>query len=196
MLGSVTSDDILIIHNANPVYSMPGAAEHIRRAGTVVYLGTYRDETAELATWVLPIDSPFESWGDYEPWTGVHGLIQPVTPRLHDTRAIGDILLALAEVGGQSLSSDGTFEEWLRNRWDGLRKETAASAPSADFWTESLRAGGRWAERPAVSVSLGHGCRPAALYRLRGVHGGLLCRKQYSRHGQGADRQKPANGMA
>ena len=98
MLGSVTSDDILIIHNANPVYSMPGAAEHIRRAGTVVYLGTYRDETAELATWVLPIDSPFESWGDYEPWTGVHGLIQPVTPRLHDTRAIGDILLALAEV--------------------------------------------------------------------------------------------------
>ena len=154
MLGSVTSDDILIIHNANPVYSMPGAAEHIRRAGTVVYLGTYRDETAELATWVLPIDSPFESWGDYEPWTGVHGLIQPVTPRLHDTRAIGDILLALAEVGGQPLSSDGTFEEWLRNRWDGLRKETAASAPSADFWTESLRAGGRWAERPAVSVSL------------------------------------------
>ena len=153
-LGSVTPDDILIIHNANPVYSMPGAAEHIRRARTVVYLGTYRDETAELATWILPIDSPFESWGDYEPWTGVHGLIQPVTPRLHDTRATGDILLALAEVGGQPLSSDGAFEEWLRNRWDGIRKGTAASTSSADFWTESLRAGGAWEECPAVSVSL------------------------------------------
>jgi anaerobic selenocysteine-containing dehydrogenase/Fe-S-cluster-containing dehydrogenase component len=154
VLQSVTPDDILIIHNANPVYSLPGAAEHIRRVGTVVYLGTHRDETAELATWVLPIDSPFESWGDYEPSTGVHGLIQPVTPRLHDTRATGDILLAMAEVGRQPLSSNGTFEEWLRNRWDGLRKENAASTSFADFWTESLRAGGIWTEPPAVSVSL------------------------------------------
>ena len=103
VLQSVTPDDVLIIHNVNPAYSIRGAAEHLRRASTLVYLGVQMDETAELATWVLPVDSPFESWGDYEPLTGIHDLVQPVTPRLHDSRPAGDVLLALAEVGWQTV---------------------------------------------------------------------------------------------
>ena len=46
--------DVLVVHNCNPVFALPGAAEAIGRAGLVVCLGTMRDETAALADWVLP----------------------------------------------------------------------------------------------------------------------------------------------
>ncbi len=45
------------------------------------------DETAELADWVLPIDSPLESWGQFDPQEGVHclgrGPPQVLDPGLH-----------------------------------------------------------------------------------------------------------------
>ena len=160
LLKSIAPDDVVIVHNTNPVYSLGSAAEPLRRASMLVYLGTQLDETARLATWVLPIDSSFESWGDFEPLTGVRDLIQPVTPRLHDSRPAGDVLLALAEVGGNPLGSGegtepvGSFEEWLHRRWDGIRDQVKSSGTPFDFWHESVRKGGVWHEAPVVSVSL------------------------------------------
>ena len=106
-LANLSAEDTLIIHNANLAYTLPGSAEAIRRAGAVVYLGTMPDETAELAQWVLPIDSPLEAWGDYEPYAGIHGLVQPTMARMQETRLAGDIFLALAEVAGKPLSYMG-----------------------------------------------------------------------------------------
>ena len=63
------------------------------------------DETAALADWVLPIDSPLESWGDYEPVTRRSVLMQPAMGRIFDTRAAGDILLALARAAGKPLAA-------------------------------------------------------------------------------------------
>jgi anaerobic selenocysteine-containing dehydrogenase/Fe-S-cluster-containing dehydrogenase component len=142
-LEGIKESDTLIIHNCNPAYSLPGAAEHIRRAGTVVYLGTMMDETAELADWVLPIDSPLESWGDYEPLPAVQSLMQPTMGRLFDTRLPGDILLDLARAAGRPLSPrpgmvpPADFRGWLRWRWQSQAKTEAA-------WQESLRRGGAW----------------------------------------------------
>ena len=99
-LSGLTSDDVLIVLNANPAHTLSGSAQDARKAGLVVYLGTMLNETAALADWVLPIDSPLESWGDYEPAPGCHGLMQPTMARLYDTRPAGDVLLALATGGG------------------------------------------------------------------------------------------------
>ncbi len=120
----------------------------MRRAGMVVYLGTMPDETAELASWVLPIDSPLESWGDYEPQAGVHGLMQPMIRRLHDSRPAGDVLLSLAAAAGKSISrTEGgqpvaAFEGWLHDRWKELLQGEGS-------WEESLRAGGAW-RKPVI----------------------------------------------
>ena len=58
-------DDILFVHDTNPLYSRAGAAsQQVSRAGMVVYLGTLMDETAQRADWFLPVDSPLESWGN------------------------------------------------------------------------------------------------------------------------------------
>jgi len=54
MLERLTAKDVLIVHNGNPAYSMSGAADLIRRVGTVIYMGTLQDETAALAIGCCP----------------------------------------------------------------------------------------------------------------------------------------------
>jgi molybdopterin-containing oxidoreductase family iron-sulfur binding subunit len=152
-VSGLTADDVLIVHNSNPAYSLSGASEQLSRAGMVIYLGTMPDETAELASWVLPVDSPLESWGDYDPQAGIHGLIQPMIQRLYDSRPAGDVLLSLAGAAGKSISrTEGgqpvaTFEDWLHDRW----KESLQGEGS---WKESLRAGGVWRKPEAVRAEL------------------------------------------
>ncbi|MCE5326201.1 MAG: 4Fe-4S dicluster domain-containing protein [Planctomycetaceae bacterium] len=102
-LQGLTAKDVLIVHNTNPAYSLPGAAGAISEAGTVVYLGTLKDETAALAHWVLPVDYPLETWGDYEPYSGITGAIQPTMGRLFDTRSAGDVLMEIAHQAGKKL---------------------------------------------------------------------------------------------
>jgi molybdopterin-containing oxidoreductase family iron-sulfur binding subunit len=175
LLAALTPEHAVIVHNANLAYAMPVAAEPIRRAGMVVFLGTMMDETAALADWILPVDSPLESWGDYEPMTGVHGLMQPTMRRLWDTRPAGDILLALAAAVGKPLSlaavegeeparekdaagtpsgsssvPAGDFKTWLLARWEEIRKRVAPTRPFEDFWRDALRAGGVWEEPAAM----------------------------------------------
>jgi len=158
-LASLGPDDLLFVHDTNPVYSRLQAAGHLGRAGTVIYLGTLMDETAQQAQWFLPIDSPLESWGDYEPEAGVHGLMQPTLSRLYDSRSAGDIFLELARRAGRPLARAGSpqlpadFPTWLRERWNGLAAgkgggQTAAAtsggAGQDGAWTEALRNGGVW----------------------------------------------------
>jgi molybdopterin-containing oxidoreductase family iron-sulfur binding subunit len=158
VLNGLTKDDILIIHNANPAYSLQGAAENIRRAGTTVYMGTMPDETSKLAKWIFPVDSPLESWGDYEPWTGINCLMQPTMARVFKTLPAGDIFLSLANAAGKPLSRKGTgvktFEEWLKLRWQELQARMAPNISFADFRENALRTGGVWETPANVSVKL------------------------------------------
>ncbi len=146
VLTGLTADDALIIHNVNIAYCVPGAVEHVRHAGTKIYIGTMLDETAKLAPWNLPVDSPLESWGDYEPWTGVHCLMQPTMSRLYGTRSSGDIFLAIAQAAEKPLMRGdskqiNTFEQWLKLRWKELHASTASNTLFEDFWSWSLRNG-------------------------------------------------------
>jgi Fe-S-cluster-containing dehydrogenase component/anaerobic selenocysteine-containing dehydrogenase len=158
VLAHLTPDDVLIVHNANLAYSIKGAPDHIRRAKMLVYMGTMLDETAKLAKWRLPLDSPLESWGDYEPQTGVHCLMQPTMARLLGTMTAGDVLLAIAESAKKPLLRQDekvpvkTFEEWLKLRWLDLYKRIAPKVSLDEFWQNSLRAGGVW-EKPASAAA-------------------------------------------
>jgi Fe-S-cluster-containing dehydrogenase component/anaerobic selenocysteine-containing dehydrogenase len=146
VLSQLTADDILIVHNANLVYSIPDAARHIRRAKRLIYMGTMHDETSKLAKWILPIESPLETWQDYEPQAGIHCLMQPTMARLIDvTRSSGDILLATANAADKPLSrsdvAPATFEAWLKLRWQEVHKRIAAQVSFDEFWQSSLRRG-------------------------------------------------------
>lgn len=135
----------LVIHNANPVYAMPQSerfTEALKRVPVVISLSSHLDETTAMAGWVLPSNTPLESWGDYAPYPDVVNLMQPAMGTLFDTRQAGDTLLALARAAGvntkQSFKAD-TFVEYLRTRW------SLAGEP----WQELLQRGGKFAGAPA-----------------------------------------------
>ena len=148
----VSPDDVVIIHSCNLAFTNKKIMDGLRRAGTIVYLTTLPDETAEAADWVLPIDSPLESFGDYEPRAGIHGLMQPTMRRLYDTRAPGDIIISLARAAGHPLD-DKDYRQTVRDYWRSLDM-TSGSEPFEGFRERSLRTGGHWATPPAVKVTL------------------------------------------
>lgn len=159
VLSELTDKDVLFIHNVNLAYCVQGAAEYISRAGTRIYVGTMPDETSRLVQWILPANSPLESWGDYEPWTGMHCLMQPTMAKLHNTRMSGDYFLAIAKSAGKALSRNDNkqiknFEEWLKFRWQELHTRIAPTNLFTDFWQQSLRNGGAIEIPQKVSLSL------------------------------------------
>ncbi len=162
-LESLSPEDTVFFVEANPVYSIPGAEAHIRRAGSVVYLGTMPDETSELAEWVLPVSGPLESWGDYSPCAGVNGLMQPVMASMYETISAGDALLGLSQVAEKPLLQPGfktaapDFKTWLQQHWQAIAARIAPNQSFEAFWSETLRAGGVWETVPAVLVELHSG---------------------------------------
>jgi molybdopterin-containing oxidoreductase family iron-sulfur binding subunit len=159
LVDRVTPDDVVIIHNSNLAYTHRKVMKALGRAGTIVYLATLADETALVADWVLPIDSPLESWGDYEPYAGVHGLMQPTMRRLYDTKASGDILLSLARSAGRPLGQE-SYQTALVHHWQSIHAASGEAMPFERFWERSLRQGGYWKPSPAVGVALDGGGVP------------------------------------
>ncbi|MFQ5808978.1 MAG: molybdopterin dinucleotide binding domain-containing protein [Armatimonadota bacterium] len=152
--------DVLIILGANPVYSLPESHDLVRLiregAKVVISLSPFLDETAAAADWVLPASHALESWGDYEPETGVRCLMQPTMGEVLEpkdgpmAKSVGDILLVLAHAAGidaQSAFGAETFYEYLRNEWRALQRKVARDLDFETFWTEAVRAGGHWSER-------------------------------------------------
>jgi molybdopterin-containing oxidoreductase family iron-sulfur binding subunit len=148
-LGSLTTNDVLFIHKTNPVYTRPGAEELLKKAGLIVYLGTLLDESASIADWYLPVHDDLESWGEYEPWTGVQSLMQPSMRSLADSLDAGDLLLRLAAACRKVLKKgpDGiavrTTREWLQQRWRARFAQTD--------WNDALRNGGSWTSFETMS---------------------------------------------
>lgn len=140
--------DLLIVHGANPVFSLPAAWEFgkaVESVPMVVSFSSAVDETSSLAHLVLPVDTPLESWGDYSPRAGVHGMMQPVMGRVFDTRHLGDLLIASGKkLKGEAKFPWKDFYELLQDSWDRRRAEQARDVPSDAFWQKAVETGGFW----------------------------------------------------
>lgn len=156
--------EALIIIGANPAHSLSSDyrfAEVVRKLPLVISLASWPDETAALASWVLPTNTPLESWGYYQPETGIVNLMQPVMGTRHDTRQAGDVLLTMAHAAGadaQQAFGAATYYEYLRRRWS-QRAEQQPGAGDSGAWSEAVQRGGSWpeTERPAVSLQAAAG---------------------------------------
>jgi molybdopterin-containing oxidoreductase family iron-sulfur binding subunit len=132
--------DVLLIHDANPVYSLPkpvGFETALANVPFVVSFASMRDETSELAHLILPDHVPLESWGDAVPRPGVRCLNQPSIRPLYDTQALGDTLLAVAQAMGGEVATRlpvGSFRTLLEEAWSGTDLN-AALARGGEFAT-------------------------------------------------------------
>jgi molybdopterin-containing oxidoreductase family iron-sulfur binding subunit len=169
LLRSMERDEVsaLVLSDVNPAHSVPaaaGVAAAMAKVPFVVSCASFMDETAALAHLILPTHTRFESWGDFEPQEGVHGLMQPVMQPVFDTKMLGDILLA----SGRQLSSSGSFEApsfhaYVKDRWKTLHAKLGRGVAFEPFWIESLARGGVWEKVASRKVSLVDGLSASAV---------------------------------
>jgi molybdopterin-containing oxidoreductase family iron-sulfur binding subunit len=161
--------ELLLLHDVNPAFTLPraaGFAEAVSRVKTVVGLGSHPDETAELASLLLPTHTPLESWGDHHAAAGVRSLQQPVMSPVFDTRHFGDLLLDVArELGGPVAAAlpYENFLEYLKSEWTSLQQRAAPKQDFAGFWTQALKRGGLFEPAEPEPLSL----RTSELVNLR-----------------------------
>jgi anaerobic selenocysteine-containing dehydrogenase/Fe-S-cluster-containing dehydrogenase component len=153
---------VAIVHDANPLYSLPpasGFAARFAKVGYKVSTSLYLDETAARCDLLLPNHHALERWDDARPRAGVYGLMQPVMEPVFRTMNTGDVLLQVAKKAGGPLAKFDapSYEAHLKARWQTFAAEQGAAPAADDFWREALGRGGVYHPRPvspAVSLTI------------------------------------------
>jgi molybdopterin-containing oxidoreductase family iron-sulfur binding subunit len=157
---------LLLVHEANPVYAMPRAAqfaEALARVPLKVSTSMFMDETAALCDLILPMHHALERWDDAHPRAGVYSLMQPVMEPVFDTLPPGEVLLRTARAVGGPLAgiTAATWEEYLQTAWRGLASLQGAG-DFASFWRDALQRGGVFTDAPAgAAVAPAAGALPS-----------------------------------
>lgn len=147
---------VLFIHGVNPVFELPkslGFAEALGRVPQVISFGTFPDETAVQADYVLPDHQGLESWGYQRIATGVSSSVlsgaQPAVVPFFNTKATVDVLLAAAQAAGGTLASALPFKdevEFMQSKLADLVSQGNSffSAPEINTFTAYFQQYGGW----------------------------------------------------
>lgn len=151
--------DLLLMHDANPLFSLPGSldfAGSMRSVPFIVSFASMPDETCGLAHLILPSPTPLESWGDYAPRAQVTGLMQPVMGPLFNTRHPGDVLISTGKACAGSESFPWVnFQHLLQATWaDRFGPRHQSGHALKTHWYQSLETGGSWKTRAKRDADL------------------------------------------
>lgn len=94
--GSIST---LWVLGDNPVYTSPahvGLAKLLGSMKNVVYLAEFEDETAQVASWSVPLAHALESWGDVVSVDGTYSICQPQILPLLGGKSLVEILSLLS----------------------------------------------------------------------------------------------------
>jgi anaerobic selenocysteine-containing dehydrogenase len=154
---------VLLVHNANPAYDLPGQAGFLEAVGRVPFVVSFSpivDETAVQADLILPDRTYLEAWG-YEVVSPGFGLPvvssqQPVVTSVFDARSTGDVLLTVAK----GITPAAPVLHWtdevafLKEMITQLPAGAAGGSGADVLWARFLQHGGWWpASPPAASPS-------------------------------------------
>jgi anaerobic selenocysteine-containing dehydrogenase len=142
---------LLLVHEANPVFSAPRAwkvRDGLAKVPFIVSFSSFVDETSVMADLILPDHSFLESWVDAAPESGstraVVSLAGPAMKPLFQTRATGDVLLDVAQKLQKPLDLPWkTYNELLK----------ATLAPLGDeAWSAAQKQSGWWGDLPKTAA--------------------------------------------
>jgi len=129
--------------DVNPVYHFPrglGYADALRSVPFSVAMTDAENETAQLCTYMLPIHTMLESWGDHTVRAGMTSLQQPVIAPLYATRQTEAILLHW--MSASTPFSDSLYHEYLKRRWEtAVFPSQGRSTDFLTFWQTALHDG-------------------------------------------------------
>jgi anaerobic selenocysteine-containing dehydrogenase len=152
--------EALLLYRANPLHEAPDPGiwqEAMAHVPFIVSFDSFIEETSAYADYILPDHTFLERWiaAPLLPSLGYPMLAvgQPAVKPLHDTRALGDVLIQMAQqVGGAPGASLpwADYLDLLRFRIGGLvdagRGSIQAETPE-EFWSV-LAARGMWFDAP------------------------------------------------
>ena len=148
--------DAVFIGGGNPVFTMPPSAriaEALQKVPFVVWAGGVPDETAAMASLILPAHHPLESWRDTLPRANIRGLGQPVMQPVFSSKPLGDILLAAAAKSSSAKPPWASTAEAVKAEWLALAPKADNTSPE-DFWVNVRREGGLFEEQHVSALKL------------------------------------------
>ena len=152
---------VLLLYDANPVFGAPASLpfrEALAKIPYIVSFGSFIDETSAFADLILPDHAPLESWVDDIAESGatqaVVSLAPPAVHPLHNTRAMPDVLLDVAQRLGGPMAAAlpwKSYDAMLRAAYVPLRLHSGSGAAQSedDFWTKITTQGGWWSTTTA-----------------------------------------------
>ena len=128
--------DLLVILGGNPAYDAPADLEFAsalksNAANLKVFLGSHRNETAELCQWHVPEAHYLESWSDVHAYDGTVSIIQPLIEPLYGGKTAHEMMAILAG------ETDMSGHEVVQAHWQ--KQHTGADFDA--FWRKSLHDG-------------------------------------------------------
>jgi MoCo/4Fe-4S cofactor protein with predicted Tat translocation signal len=128
--------DLLLILGGNPAYDAPAELEFAsalksNAVNMKVYLGSHRNETAELCQWHVPEAHYLESWSDARAYDGTVSVIQPLIEPLYGGKSAHELVTILAGESGL------TGHDLVQQYWQ--KQHTGADFDA--FWRKSLHDG-------------------------------------------------------
>ncbi len=166
-IGKMKSGAIktLFVHGTNPVFDLPkslGFKEALANVPMVISFGTFPDETAVQADYILPNHHALKSWGYQRPLTGTPQPVlagaQPVVSPMYDTRSTVDVLIAAAGLAGGAAAQALPFAdevEFIQSKLMDLIPETGGSftAPDINFFAAYFQQHGGWWQKDAALIN-------------------------------------------
>jgi anaerobic selenocysteine-containing dehydrogenase len=142
--------DVVFFTGTNLVYTAPshlGLKDKLAKVPFKVALSMFQDETAMSADLVLPLSSPYETWGThlspYQPKDAAISISQPLMLQLHpDTKSLGDILLSMLKFHkAEGYDKYKDYYAFLRDQFNAMPDSVKHGKSNDDFWSDSVQHG-------------------------------------------------------
>ena len=118
-----------------------GYADALKKVPTVISLTESANDSSAAGHYTLPINHPFESWGDAKTRTGFSSLQQPVIAAIYNTREKEAVLLNWIG-GSNSKYSDTMYHQYLMKNWESnVYPSLKSRLPFKEFWYGALQEG-------------------------------------------------------
>lgn len=192
-------DAVIFLDDVNPLYDTPygkDIKEALELIPFVVSCAYSKNETAEAARYVAPVDHYLEAWADLSPSSDYHALVQPTIMRIFNTRSAAESLLVWADhelseaIADKAQNYDKTtraYYDFIKSTWEeNIFPAQTVYSTFQGFWDNALHDGfiyqnsltETYGEFAGGGVNAGSITKPAAeglelkLFESVGVGGG------------------------
>ncbi len=138
--------DLLLILGGNPAYDAPAELEFAsalksNAVSLKVFLGTHRNETAELCHWHVPEAHYLESWSDARAYDGTVSIIQPLIEPLYGGKSAHELITILA--GQSGLTGHDLVQQYWQKQHSGSDFDSFWRKALHDGWIEGTTFAGK-----------------------------------------------------